>query len=51
MRTIEAIGKNVEDAISKGLAQLGITREEAQIMAEIGLRIGLVLDHKPALAV
>jgi len=31
MRTIEAIGKNVEDAISKGLAQLGITREEAQI--------------------
>lgn len=31
MRTIEAIGKNVEDAISKGLAQLGVTREEAQI--------------------
>ena len=31
MRTIEAIGKNVEDAIAKGLAQLGITREEAQI--------------------
>ena len=31
MRTIEAIGKNVEDAIAKGLAQLGVAREEAQI--------------------
>ncbi len=31
MRTIEAIGKNAEEAIRKGLEQLGITREEAQI--------------------
>ena len=31
MRTIEAIGKNAEEAIRKGLEQLGISREEAQI--------------------
>lgn len=31
MQKIEAIGKNVDDAISKGLAKLGITREQAQI--------------------
>ena len=31
MRTIEAIGKNAEEAIRKGLEQLGVTREEAQI--------------------
>ena len=31
MRTIEAIGKNAEEAIRKGLEQLGISREDAQI--------------------
>ena len=31
MRTIEAIGKNAEEAIRKGLEQLGVSREEAQI--------------------
>ncbi len=31
MRIIEAIGKNAEEAIRKGLEQLGVSREEAQI--------------------
>ncbi|MDD4796947.1 MAG: Jag N-terminal domain-containing protein, partial [Eubacteriales bacterium] len=31
MRTIEAIGRTVDDAIAKGLAELGVTRDEAEI--------------------